>query len=58
MKYGDFDIRIMERKRSVMINVRRESDPHSCDMVIHKSLLGIASAIIDAVNKEKEEANG
>lgn len=58
MNVGGYEVRVMERKRSLMINVRNPSEPHSHDMVIHNSLLGIAPDIINAVIKEKEEANG
>lgn len=58
MKFRDYTITTKQRKLSLTINVKHKEDPFTFDIVIPNSLREDAGDIINAVTKEKEEANG
>ena len=58
MRVAGYEVRTKKNRASLTLDIRRPEEPHSYDMVIPDSLLGVVADIINAVNKEKEEANG
>lgn len=54
MKVAGYEVRTKKNRASLTINIRRPEEPHSYDIVIPDSLLGVAADIINAVTEEEE----